>query len=201
MIDTSYWDSDEENNEVLMLSQINPERNGTMEISLMVMAHKRKPPSCIISVNNNSVKCLADSGLPFTLMNIKDFGRIDDIDLHDSSITFFAYEGKRVEVTGKFEANLKFDAKLAVGPVYVVKDGTNLLGWDERGEFGFILDPKHPDMVLSKSEAIRQVNQNVCRDWVKDYPEVFSEELGKLKGFQHRILLKKRHKGCSTQGS
>ncbi|KAJ1146339.1 hypothetical protein NDU88_012616 [Pleurodeles waltl] len=188
MLENTFCDSEDENNEVLMLSSISPEWDGTMEISSMVVAQKRKAPLCVISVNIKDVKFLADSGSPFTLMNITDFGLIDNIVLHDSCIKIFAYGSKRVEVMGKFETKLQFDGKCAVGPVYVVDDGTNLLGWDEQGELGIILDPKHPDMVLSKSEVVCQVNRCVCGDWIKEYPEVFKEELGKLEGFKHRIL-------------
>ncbi|KAJ1134769.1 hypothetical protein NDU88_001216 [Pleurodeles waltl] len=152
-LENSYCDSKEEN-QVFMLSLIRPEWDGNMEISSMVVAQKRKAPLCVISVNNKDVKFLADSGSPFTLMNTTDFVTFDNIELHYSRINFFAYGGKRVEVLGKFEANLQYDEKCAVGPVYVVKDGTNLLGSDEQGELEIIFDANHPDVVLSKSETV-----------------------------------------------
>lgn len=48
---------------------------------------------------------------------------------------------------GKFEKNLEFGGNSAAGSVFIVKEGANLLGWQEQGELGIILDLNPPDMV------------------------------------------------------
>ncbi|KAJ1131570.1 hypothetical protein NDU88_009905 [Pleurodeles waltl] len=150
MIEKSYVDLDEDENVILMLSSEGQEDSGTVEISSMMVTQKRRPPSCMVSVNNKNIKFLADYGSPFTLINVTDFKDIDNMVVHESRINLNAYGGKCVEVVGKFEANLKFEGKCAVGMLYVVKEGVNILGWEEQGELGIILDPNHADMVFIK---------------------------------------------------
>ncbi|KAJ1079845.1 hypothetical protein NDU88_000078 [Pleurodeles waltl] len=110
--------SDEDINVILMLTPRNQEDNDVVEISSMVAARKRNPPSCIVLVNNRDVKFLADSGSPFTLINMVDFKNFDNMVMQDSHIKIFAYGGKCIEVVGKFEANLQFASKCAAGTVY-----------------------------------------------------------------------------------
>lgn len=197
-IEEDPFDPSDEEDQLLMLSSSSVQSEGVMEIASMGSAHKRKSPSCVIDVNGKKVKFLADSGSPFTLVNIKDFGNIDKVQLQPSNIRIFAYGGKRVEVLGRYSATLEFQGESATGTVFFVEDGANLLGWEEQGGLGIILDPNHPDMVLSRHEAHKfyappssVLHHLSSDDWFHQYPEVFTDRLGKLKGFQHRIILKK----------
>ncbi|KAJ1210271.1 hypothetical protein NDU88_005637 [Pleurodeles waltl] len=147
MIDNTNATSDEDENVILMVSSMCQENDGTVEISSVVVTQKRNPPSCGVSVNDKNVKFLADSGSPFTLINMADSKKIDDMVVQESQIKMFAYGGKSIEVVLKFEAHLKFEGKCAVEMVYVVKEGENLLGWEEQGELGIILHLNHPNMV------------------------------------------------------
>ncbi|KAJ1203012.1 hypothetical protein NDU88_006807 [Pleurodeles waltl] len=128
MIDNTYTTSDEGEN-VILVQETGRQWycgdifcGGDAEVN---------PPSCVVSVSNRNVKFLADSGSPFTLISMADFKNIDDMVVQDSQIKMFAYEGKHIEVVGKFEATLKFEGKCAVGMVYVVKKGANLFVWEE----------------------------------------------------------------------
>ncbi|KAJ1167092.1 hypothetical protein NDU88_007485 [Pleurodeles waltl] len=56
MIEKSYVESDEEENVILMLSSESQEDNGIVEIPSMMVTQKRRPPSCVVSVNNSNVK-------------------------------------------------------------------------------------------------------------------------------------------------
>ncbi|KAJ1080696.1 hypothetical protein NDU88_000890 [Pleurodeles waltl] len=86
MIENSYVDSDEDENVILMLSSKSQEDSDTVEIFSMMETQKRRLPSCVVSVNNRSVKFLADSGSPFTLINVTDFKDIDDMVVQESCI-------------------------------------------------------------------------------------------------------------------
>ncbi|KAJ1211300.1 hypothetical protein NDU88_006661 [Pleurodeles waltl] len=86
MIDNTYATSDEDENDILMLSSVCQEHDATVEISSVVRTLKRNPPSCVVSVNNKNVKFQADSGSPFMLINMADLKNIEDIVLQESHI-------------------------------------------------------------------------------------------------------------------
>ncbi|KAJ1180887.1 hypothetical protein NDU88_006098, partial [Pleurodeles waltl] len=70
--------------------------------------------------------------------------------------------------------------------MYVSKSGPSVLGWWDQGALGMVLNP-------NGSEPVSVVQEDcVCDATMKDmYPLVFSGTVGKLKSFQHKIILKK----------
>ncbi|KAJ1219134.1 hypothetical protein NDU88_006705 [Pleurodeles waltl] len=182
MINNSYADSDEDENVILMLLSQSQEDSGTVEMSSMMVTQKRRPPSCVVSVNNKNMKFLADSGSPFTLINVAGFKDIDEMVVQESRIKIVAYGGKHIEVVGKFKATIRFKGKCEVGTVYVIKKGVHLLGW-----------------FLAKNNSICQMGTGATKDWIKDYPDIFAEGVVKLKGFQHCIILKQGAKAVANK--
>ncbi|KAJ1198182.1 hypothetical protein NDU88_002026 [Pleurodeles waltl] len=79
---------------------------------------------------------------------------------------------------------IKFKGRETVGNIYVAKRGDHLLGWRHQKDLGIILNANSPEQVLSIS--------NIGNDAliVNEFPEVFSDKLGLLAGFKHKIILK-----------
>ncbi|KAJ1095977.1 hypothetical protein NDU88_001126 [Pleurodeles waltl] len=145
-------------------------------------------PECIIRLDNRTVTVLADSGSPYTMVGDKNwqaiFGETLDF-LSKPDINLISYGGAKIEVVGYKVMKIQFRDRVTVGKVYVAKRGNNLLGWRHQRDMGIKLDPNSDDQVMVVSNA------NDSMEIFKEFPGVFSEKLGCLASFEHKIILKK----------
>ncbi|KAJ1136098.1 hypothetical protein NDU88_002516 [Pleurodeles waltl] len=130
---------------------------------------------------------MADSGSSYTLLSERKWKECFDlIKLKDSSIRPVGFGGKPIEVLGEYESEFNFQRSMSKETVYVAKDDTCLLGWNDQKKLGILLDPNNPaKVILSRDyKHVLSVKGNI---WKDEFPGVFREALGMFKGFRHKI--------------
>lgn len=144
-----------------------------------------KDPYVDIIVGDKSVKLLVDSGARISMITseLYDYtwpGRL----LCPPDRKAISYEGREIDLAGYIEDIMEFKGRKIWGKLYVATRGLNILGWFHQGLFGMILQPGAAEQVL----AVR--DDPGLEGLVSEFPRVFSGELGKIKGFQHKIVVK-----------
>ncbi|KAJ1190945.1 hypothetical protein NDU88_000263 [Pleurodeles waltl] len=124
------------------------------------------------------VKVVADSGSPYTFMIERKWKEcFAHIEIKESHIKLVGYGGKPVEVLGECEVEFSFQGSTSKGIVYVARDDTCLLGWDDQKSLGILLDPNNPDQVIL-SKNYKRVLSVKNTTWQDEFLRVFKEELG-----------------------
>ena len=95
------------------------------------------------------------------------------------------YSGVKIDVIGYAVLKIRFKERVSVGKVYVARRGDNLLGWRHQGDLEITLNPNSPEKVLQTT------NGGDNKDIFDTFQHLFREDLGILKGFEHKIILKK----------
>lgn len=158
---------------------------------ISTISHETRHPICMLSINGKDIKMLADSGSPFTLISDKiwESSFSSQGSLSQTAICPIAYGGKSIDVLGEFQAELCFKDSSAQSIVYVAKDDTCLLGWHDQGKLGIVLDPNDPLQVILRKDLTRVLSIRETK-WKSNFPDVFNDKLGLIKGFKHKIVLK-----------
>ncbi|KAJ1197135.1 hypothetical protein NDU88_000997 [Pleurodeles waltl] len=142
------------------------------------------------------VRLLVDSGSLFTLISKEVFesGWTNSLckNLSTPDIKAVGNAGRRIELIGMCCMMISFKGRIIQGKVYITDSGTNLLGWRHQKDLGIILNPNANEPVsLTEEIDIGVVTESIKHGLVARYPEVFSSKLGLLRGFVHKIILKK----------
>ncbi|KAJ1172394.1 hypothetical protein NDU88_004241 [Pleurodeles waltl] len=153
-------------------------------------------PHAQVMLDNVLVKLLVDLGSLFTLISKEvyesEWTNPTDKNLAVPDIKAVGYAGKRIKIVGMRWMSISFEGRIIRGKVYITDYGTNLLGWRHQKDLGIILNPNAREPVLLTNEMnIGEVTESPQHNLFTTYPEVFSSELGLLKGFSHKIILKK----------
>lgn len=148
-------------------------------------------PECCVTLDNKQVRVFADSCSPYTLLEVNIFielfpSRLSTLQVAD--IKPGGFNGDPIPLVDMTTMLFSFKGRNTVGKVYIAEKGSNLLGWKHQNELGIKLDPNSPDQVLLVDCSV--CGQNIC----DEHPEVFTDNLGLLKDFQHHIKLKDRLK-------
>lgn len=144
-------------------------------------------PTCDICLDGERLQVYADSCSPFTLIEKRLFDEKfakHKIKLESADICPSGYNKETIPLVGMVRMRISFKDRHTVGKVYVTKQGSNLLGWKHQKELGITLDPNNVDQVLLVEQPVLSGNLS------RDFPEVFTEELGQLKNYMHKIVLK-----------
>ncbi|KAJ1112680.1 hypothetical protein NDU88_000941 [Pleurodeles waltl] len=109
-----------------------------------------RKPLWSINVNGASVNLMADSGFWFK----EECKNLLEVRLEKTKAKPMAYGEKPVDVIGGFSAKLEFKGCSANATVYVVEDGSNLLGWLEQRNLDIVLDPNSPEQVMLRKGIV-----------------------------------------------
>ncbi|KAJ1122300.1 hypothetical protein NDU88_000793 [Pleurodeles waltl] len=94
------------------------------------------------------------------------------------------FDGTAIDIKGYVDTEIEFKGKLANIKLYVADKGVNALGWRDQAKLGIILNPRacEPVMMIEESNEMDGI--------VSKFPQVFTDVLGKLKNYSHKIKLK-----------
>ncbi|KAJ1211759.1 hypothetical protein NDU88_007115, partial [Pleurodeles waltl] len=157
-------------------------------------SNSNRYPECTITINNRAIRVYADSCSPFTIINsqnLKVIEKENGIDLSIADIYPKGYNRDPIYLKGMFTGIISFKGRSTVGKIYVVEDGSSLLGWQHQKELGIKLDLNNPDQVI----CVESLNSG--EPFIHEFPEIFSGKLGLLKNFQHKIKIKPRAKAVA----
>ena len=148
---------------------------------------------------------LFDSGAKISIIASRFFTEnlAKNINLREPDIRPKAYGGKPIELMGYFEGSIRYKDRQVTGKIYVSKKGDSILSWWHQKDLYVMLDPNSvPSIVLKEkpepltvtkvtgSERMIGNEEQFNETIYKDFPEVFSDKLGLLAGYEHHIILK-----------
>ncbi|KAJ1123459.1 hypothetical protein NDU88_001928 [Pleurodeles waltl] len=132
---------------------------------------------------------MADSGSPCTIITtdcfkqkFKDVWRMSDLFFPD--IIAEGFDGTAIDIKDYVDTEIEFKGGLAHIKLYVTEKAVNVLGWRDQAKLGIILNPRACEPVLMIEES------NEMDAIVLKLPQVFTDVLGKLKNYSHKIKLK-----------
>ena len=140
-----------------------------------------------VSVNGKSVWMEVDTGAAVTVMNRANYERVEGIrQLKESNMTLKTYTGEIVRPCGVGEVEVVYkDQKRCSMPITVVEGNVpNLMGRDWLGQLKLQWGKLFP-----LQRAVHKLNEpcGPVQELVKQFPEVFTAELGCLKDFKVKI--------------
>ena len=142
-------------------------------------------PYVDITIGDKTLHLLVDSGARISMITYDLFKNTwPNRTLFPPDKTPVSYEGKKIDTVGYFEDTLGFKGREVEGKIYVARKGLNILGWLHQGQFKMILRPGTQEQVMVIKE------QFDVEELSKNYPMVFSDNLGIIKGFKHKIKVK-----------
>lgn len=144
-------------------------------------------PVCEILLDGKKVNTFADSCSPYTLIaeeTFKGLFKEKEYVLEIPDIHHGGYNKEPIPLKGMVKMCIQFKDRHTYGRVYITERGSNLLGWKHQKDLGITLDPNNNEQVLLVDRTLTGVE--VC----KEFPEVFTSDVGVLKNYVHKIKLK-----------
>lgn len=147
-------------------------------------------PMCEIILGGVCVNMFADSGSPYTIGNKmvwdEKFAKKVGHHLYPTDVNPVSYTGEKINMAGFRWLTFLFKGRSARRKLYVAELGPSVLGWYDQKNLHMILDPNSEEKILIVDETSKM------EDWlVNQFPSVFGGNLGALKGFEHKVVLKK----------
>ncbi|XP_069505554.1 small integral membrane protein 44 isoform X2 [Ambystoma mexicanum] len=130
---------------------------------------------------------MADSGSDLTIIPLRTYKEMvgkEKVQVRTTRHKPTVFGGASVELLGYIKGKVEFKGRETTTRVYFSHEGPAVLGWDDQDKLKIKLDPSTEDQVLSVCARDGPIVKS-------DYPKLFSEEPGHIKGFVHRIMLKK----------
>ena len=145
-----------------------------------------EPIKRIIKVNNQNINFEVDTGSGITLIFETTYQeKLSNYNLTNTKIAVKTYANESLKVLGKFSVTVQYKENMLTNfPLYVIAgDGVNLLGRNWLSEIKLdwvILFDRCKEKLnnISKTDDISEKLENL----VKNYSEIFSSELGTIKG-------------------
>ena len=140
-------------------------------------------PLANFTVNSRMVTLMVDSGSWYTILPREMFLREwPQTILLPSDIEPVGYQGERIDVDGYMHTTIEFEGRKILGKVYIAQDGPPILGWRHQFDLHIKIDPRALDRVTTVEDlSLEQV--------LEAGQQVFKDEIGKLKGYKHKIVL------------
>ena len=140
---------------------------------------RSKPIEIALQIDERPVTMEVDTGAALSLVSEEVYRQTwPDKPLLQSKVNLRTYSGEQINVLGSLEVNVKYGEQQAQVPLLVVNgNGPSLFGRDWLGYFR--LDWK----------AIHRVQGSSLQSVLQRYQGVFREGLGKLQGYEAKILV------------
>ncbi|KAJ1188074.1 hypothetical protein NDU88_004839, partial [Pleurodeles waltl] len=163
---------------------------------------EKKYPKDIVNLGGVMCEVLFDSGAWLTLMSNETFDKYlsHSVKLKNPNVVPGGYGGQAIDLRGYFESKIEFKSNSIVGKIYVPVKGDSVISWPHQKDLEVILDPNNPTPVMLKKDFKNDVNR-ICKisdvvsdsvfpDFVNEFKSVFTDTLGCLTKYVHRIKLK-----------
>ncbi|XP_069463407.1 vomeronasal type-2 receptor 1-like [Ambystoma mexicanum] len=163
----------------------NQEPNTKFVFEISTIQGDGNGPSDIFQVDGCDVEMKVDTCSPWTIVSRDTLVNIlkkEEKLIRSTNVKACGYAESAIDIMGEFPAKIVYKGKVCQANIIVSRRGSSLLGWEEQKNLGVRVQAS-----ASNPISIAEVGDI----WSRNFPEVFSEELGKLKNFEHHIKLKK----------
>ncbi|XP_054259311.1 uncharacterized protein K02A2.6-like [Macrosteles quadrilineatus] len=147
-----------------------------------------------VILENKSVTFEVDTGASVTVVSeayYKD--NLSTLKLFPTDIRLSSYTNVPIYPVGKLEVNVQFRDKSRTLDLYVIKDGAHpLMGRDWIKELGVDISFKNNEelFVATSSCESKSKHESLVKELVKEFPEVFSDQLGQCNCKPVRLVVK-----------
>ena len=172
------------------------ENDSFQVLGIHAVAPIKQNITCDISVNNVPFQVIVDSASDASLMNIKQFKKHFVTESLEKCVNpFTSYTNNIIDVVGSFQTNVSYNGKSTVAKWFIVKQGTTLIGKDLIQALSLTIDGKtltcNATSMKENTPAPNNLQNITVRDPVAaEFPELFNDEPGLIKGYKHQIRLK-----------
>ena len=155
--------------------------------------HHVNPLKVEMNMNNKNINFEADTGSGITLISETTYQeKLSNYKFTNTKIAIKTYANESLNVLGKLSVTVQFKENMFTNfPLYViVGDGMNLLGcnWlsEVKLDWAILFNCCKEKLNISKTDAISGKLETL----IKNYSEIFSSELGTIKGVKAKINVK-----------
>lgn len=148
----------------------------------------RYGPWVSLTLDGVVLPMMVDTGSAFSVLSKDvyiDLLKKDLKDLTPTALTPTVYGDLPLTFLGKWTAVLQWNQTSVSADVYVVLKGDTLLGWDQIVSLGLTIHPSKVNPIHCVSDQQTQLKE-ICRE----FPTVFEEKIGKVKGYKCKIQLR-----------
>ena len=156
---------------------------------------KGRSPGIILNICNEHLNFRIDTCASVNVLDESNFHKIKNkLKLKEYIYPLFAYSNVTLKTIGKFTTTLTYKGKKVVAN-FVVTEGNGgcLLSYKTSLALNLI------DILCEENEVICSIEEHMVKEtvnnkkeyWEKRYPEVFKDELGKLKNFKVKLHIDK----------
>jgi len=138
-----------------------------------------------VLVDGRPVKFLVDTGAGVTLID-KNSINVDVSKLHNTNTIVKSYVGEQIKVLGKMKCTLEFGGKACDCEVLIVPKGRPILGRDALAGLGVSINCASRTCEVNGIDKLNLGGGHI----VERFGKVFSDKLGLVKGYQHRVKMK-----------
>ena len=151
-----------------------------------VHAKHRPNVNCNVLINNVSIHVVVDTASDVTLMNLTTFEKYFVKEaLTPCKTSMKAYTNTEISLVGCFDANISFQDRSARIVIHVVREGTTLIGKNAIQLLHLQIDGASLSCFTTSDADLPSVSTAPS-----EFPSLFSDNLGLIKGYQHKIKLK-----------
>ena len=145
-----------------------------------------KFPSCRLHIDGLEVNTWVDTCAGYTIMGNKMFQKLwPGRTLFCTDIAPASYSGHRIPLRGFVWVDLKYGDNTVHGKMFIAEKGQMLLGWPHQARLGIKIDSSKNPPVYCVESGTQDYNHLEM-----EFPTVFTNKLGKLKGFKHKIVVR-----------
>ncbi|XP_033114101.1 uncharacterized protein K02A2.6-like [Anneissia japonica] len=137
-----------------------------------------------LKVNSINIQMLVDTASDVSLLSLKLFDKYFVRDaLKPCIMPITSYTSHKITTVGCFKAKVQFKSKCANATFYVVTKGSSLIGKDLIQALGINIDGSTLTCFETHAES-------TCTDVNSQFSCLFSDTLGKVKGFKHKVKVR-----------
>ena len=134
----------------------------------------KSQPKCSVQIDGNLLMATADTGALCSLMSAQSYNSLQHVQpLSPADVNIKPYNGGRMNIVGKFEAQISFNNKYITETLFVVKvHGVTLLGCSVSEK-----------LQLVTVHHANSINNSLVEEYVTRHPQLFTG-VGKMADFQ-----------------
>ena len=153
-------------------------------INEIIKADDNKKIYIKLETNGREIRFQMDTGSTASLINLTTYQQLGSPQCNNLHAKLHTYNGEKIPIKGTVTLNVKYKNICRSVTLIVVNlhNVSNIFGMDALNAFGFTVND-NVNTVLTFNEG--ELVEKVCRE----FPEVFSQELGKCETFKAHITL------------
>ena len=146
-----------------------------------------KRPEINVKINGQIVKVLIDTGASVNIVSL-DIAKKLGVKIHPCNIALYTFNSRtKLPVNGKFRATIQHKGKRDLCDFVVVQCQSSILGYKSASDLGvvkIVYSVSENNISSNTSSKGKQENTN---NIYKQYPNIFSGKLGKMKGVEVKL--------------